>query len=453
LSTLIADLIAIASAKNVITGDALLERPTSYWDSSSTRAIAVVKPATTEQVSAILALCNRRKQTVVVQGGLTGVVQGANSSVEDVVISLTRLDKILEVNEVDGVAQVESGVVLQSLQNELTDRGLLFPLDLGARGSCTIGGNVATNAGGINVLRYGMMRNLVLGLEVVLMDGTVVSSMYPMLKNNTGYDLKQLFIGSEGTLGVVTKVLLRLFPLPVSRQSAMIAADSFESVVGLLQQVKAKLAGTLSAFEVMWNNYYVGVTGEGQHRPPLGRHYPYYVMIESEGFEPESDKIRFQNLLETAFEAGQIVDAVVANSEREREELWLVREEFDPILPAYLYDISLPIQKMTAYTDELEQRLTTELNGTNSVVFGHIADGNLHIFVGPYQNENHHANVDSIVYGSLQKYGGSVSAEHGIGLGKKAWLSINRSDVELGMMRGIKSIVDPDGLLNPGKVI
>ena len=243
MSTLIADLIAIASAKNVITGDALLERPTSYWDSSPTRAIAVVKPATTEQVSAILALCNRRKQTVVVQGGLTGVVQGANSSVEDVVISLTRLDKILEVNEVDGVAQVESGVVLQSLQNELTDRGLLFPLDLGARGSCTIGGNVATNAGGINVLRYGMMRNLVLGLEVVLMDGTVVSSMYPMLKNNTGYDLKQLFIGSEGTLGVVTKVLLRLFPLPVSRQSAMIAADSFESVVGLLQQEKRSLPG------------------------------------------------------------------------------------------------------------------------------------------------------------------------------------------------------------------
>ena len=361
------------------------------------------------------------------------------------------MNKIVNVDAKEQIALVESGLVLQHLQEHLVDHDLLFPLDLGARGSCTIGGNVATNAGGINVLRYGMMRNLVLGLEVVLMDGTILSSLYPMLKNNTGYDLKQLFIGSEGTLGVVTQVMVRLFPRPTSSQSAMVAVRSFNQVLALLNRLRAGLAGTLSAFEVMWASYYRGVTDPGLHRPPLDREYPFYIMIEAEGFQPQSDGERFEALLASAFEDGELSDAVVANSEREKAALWLIREEFDPMLPAYLYDVSLPVSSMAAYTEELETRLASEIGGT-SVVFGHVADGNLHIFVHPYQGEAQHEESDVVVYETLAKYGGSVSAEHGIGLEKMAWLSVNRTEFEVNLMRSIKATLDPKGLLNAGKI-
>ena len=457
MSNLVEQLALIVGNKAVITGDLLLDRATSYWDATPTQAQMLVKPASTEEVSRILAHCHNLNQSVVVQGGLTGVVAGAKSASEDVIISLERLNKIEDVDAQEGVATVQAGVILQKLQETLANQDLLFPLDLGARGSCTIGGNVATNAGGINVLRYGMVRNLVVGLEVVLMDGTVMSSMYPMLKNNTGYDLKQLFVGSEGTLGVITKVMIRLFPLPTSRQTAMIAVDRFEHVTDLLNQFRKGLAGTLSAFEVMWQKYYRGVTGEGDHRPPMSRDYPFYILVEAEGFDVASDQSRFEKLLETAFEQGKICDAIVPTSDRERAELWIVREEFDPLLPSYLYDVSLPLKHMTKYSDEIERRLKDEVGNVESVVFGHIADGNLHIFVRPssaeaYAKPHEYNEVNKIVYGSLQNYGGSVSAEHGIGLEKLAWLNINRNHTELNLMRSIKQALDPKNLLNPGKV-
>jgi FAD/FMN-containing dehydrogenase len=457
VSNLVDQLVAIVGEKAVLTDDVLRERSISYWNSAPTQALALVKPASTEEVSQILAHCHGLNQSVVVQGGLTGVVAGAESTKDDVIISLERMSQIESVDEKESVATVHAGVILQKLQETLAEKRLLFPLDLGARGSCTIGGNIATNAGGINVLRYGMVRNLVLGLEVVLMDGTVMSSMYPMLKNNTGYDLKQLFIGSEGTLGVITKIMVRLYPKPTSRQTAMIAANSFEHVMSLLNHFREGLAGTLSAFEVMWQNYYRGVTGENDHRPPMSRDYPFYILIEAEGFDAESDKLRFDRLLETAYEKGQILDAIVPNSDRERSELWIVREEFDPLLPAYLYDVSLPLKHMVEYTEEVEQRLKNEVGGVESVVFGHIADGNLHIFVLPssedaYSKGLEHEQANRIIYSSLQKFGGSVSAEHGIGLEKMAWLNINRSETEMNLMRTIKSAVDPKHLLNPGKV-
>ena len=460
MSNLAEQLSAIVGEKAVISGEMLHDRATSYWDSAPTEAKLLVKPSSTEEVSRILAHCHSLDQSVVVQGGLTGVVAGAKSDCDDVIVSLERLNKIESIDVQESVATVQAGVVLQKLQEELAKQQLLFPLDLGARGSCTVGGNVATNAGGINVLRYGMVRNLVLGLEVVLMDGTVMSSMYPMLKNNTGYDLKQLFVGSEGTLGVITRVMVRLFPLPSSRQTAMVAVDSFECVIGLLNQFRKGLAGTLSAFEVMWQNYYHGVTGDNGHRPPMAREYPFYILIESEGFDETADQLRFDSLLEDAFEQGQILDAIVSKSDRERGELWIVREEFDLLLPSYLYDVSLPIKHMTAYTDEIEERLSTEVGEVGeveSVVFGHIADGNLHIFVRPsnekaYSSHEEHEAVNRVVYSSLQNYGGSVSAEHGIGLEKMSWLKVNRDAAEMSLMRSIKSALDPKGLLNPGKV-
>jgi FAD/FMN-containing dehydrogenase len=457
VNNLVDQLAAIVGEKAVLAGDVLRERSVSYWNASPTQALALVKPASTEEVSQILAHCHGLNQSVVVQGGLTGVVAGAESTKDDVIISLERMSQIENVDEEESVATVQAGVVLQKLQETLAEKLLLFPLDLGARGSCTIGGNIATNAGGINVLRYGMVRNLVLGLEVVLMDGTVMSSMYPMLKNNTGYDLKQLFIGSEGTLGVITKIMVRLYPKPTSRQTAMIAVSSFENVMSLLNQFREGLAGTLSAFEVMWQNYYRGVTGENDHRPPMSRDYPFYILIEAEGFDAETDQLRFNRMLETAYEKGQILDAIVPNSDRERSELWIVREEFDPLLPAYLYDVSLPLKHMVDYTEEIDQRLKIEVPGVESVVFGHIADGNLHIFVLPssgeaYLEAEEHEQANRIIYSCLQSFGGSVSAEHGIGLEKMAWLNINRSEAEMNLMRAIKSAVDPKQLLNPGKV-
>ncbi|MDA8879953.1 FAD-binding oxidoreductase [Pseudomonadales bacterium] len=452
MSELIEQLVALVGERRVLVGDVLSERASSYWNSSPTQALALVKPVSTEEVSRVLACCFERDQRVVVQGGLTGVVAGAESSNDDVIISLERMNQIETIDERESVATVQAGVVLQTQQEELALRGLLFPLDLGPRGSCTIGGNVATNAGGISVLRYGMVRNLLLGLEVVLMDGTVMSSMFPMLKNNTGYDLKQLFVGSEGTLGVATRVMVRLFPLPTSRQSAMVASDSFDSVIDLLNQFRTGLAGTLSAFEVTWQSYYRGVTGENDHKPPMSRDYPFYMMVEAEGFDAKTDQARFESILESAFENGLIVDAIVPKSERERGELWLIREEFDPILPAYLYDVSLPIKHMMAYTQAIETRLASELDDARSVVFGHIADGNLHIFVTPYQDEQHHEAADAIIYSVLQEFGGSVSAEHGIGTEKIAWLNLNRSDEEINLMRAIKKSVDPKNLLNPGRL-
>ena len=240
----------------VVTGAAVSQRATSYWDQSPTTALALLKPRSTEQVSQALAICHAHRQPVITHGGLTGCVQGADARPNEIIISLEKMNRIEHVDTSGGTVTVQAGVILEVLQNTAAEQGFLFPLDLGARGSCTIGGNIATNAGGINVLRYGMMRNLVLGLEVVTADGTVLTSMNQMLKNNAGYDIKQLFIGSEGTLGIVTRAVLKLFPQPASCNTALVAADSFEKVTKLLNHLQRDLAGTLSAYEVMWGDYF-----------------------------------------------------------------------------------------------------------------------------------------------------------------------------------------------------
>ena len=437
----------------VVDAEHLRERATSYWDSSPTEAKCLVRPESTEQLSQAMRICHDHTQSVVVQGGLTGIVQGTATTATDVIVSLERMTAIESVDTADSVAVVQAGAVLQSVQEHVADQGFLFPVDFGARGSCTIGGAVATNAGGINVLRYGMMRNVVLGLEAVLADGTIISSMNQMLKNNTGYDLKQLFIGSEGTLGVVTRVVVRLYPQTSSRDTAMFACESFDAVARQLSSLKTNLAGTLSAFEVMWNSYITAVTGEGGHASPLDRSYPYYVVAEAEGADPVADSMRFQRLLEAGMECGDIVDAVLPKSESERRAIWDIREEFDAALPAYLYDVSLPIKWMGTYVERLEKRLAQWRSDAVFEVFGHIADGNLHIFVKPYDDNAHHDTVDAIVYGCLEGLDGSISAEHGIGIEKKSWLGLSRDADEIELMRGLKRLLDPRNLLNPGKII
>lgn len=444
---------SVVGDSGIISGAALQGRAASYWDSSPTEAMCLVRPASTDELSDVMRLCHRARQTVVVQGGLTGVVKGAEATGADVIVSLEKMHRIESVDELDGVAIVQAGCILQTVQEELAEQGFLFPLDLGARGSCTVGGNIATNAGGINVLRYGMARNIVLGLEAVLADGTVVSSMNQMLKNNTGYDIKQLFIGSEGTLGIVTRVVVKLSPLPRSRQTVLLAVDSFDAVVRSLKALQSDLAGTLSAFEVMWNNYFAGVTAEGGHSAPLARNYPYYILAEAEGADEQADAERFEKVLGLLFEHDDVLDAVIPKSESERAAIWSIREDFDSVLPAYLYDVSLPIRSMPTYVERLNAALLEWRQNATGLVFGHIADGNLHIFVTPFDDGENHEIADKIVYGSLDGLDGSISAEHGIGLDKKAWLQNSRSAAEIDLMRQLKAMLDPDKILNPGKII
>ena len=437
----------------IITGEELAARPASYWDNSPTLGKLLVRPESTEQLSSVMRLCHEHGQSVVVRGGVTGLVEGAESAADDVLVSLERMNRVESVDEWDGVAVVQAGAILQSVQEYVAAKGLLFPLDFGARGSATIGGAVATNAGGLNVLRYGMMRSLVLGLEAVLADGTVVSSMNQMLKNNTGYDLKQLFIGAEGTLGIVTRAVIRLHPRTTSRQTAMLAVEDFGTVVGLLQAMRSGLAGTLSAFEVMWNNYYRSVTGDNGHAAPLSREHAYYVLAEAEGVNPEADDERFLAVLEAQLEAGGVADALIPKSGTERDALWTIREEFDSALPAYIYDVSMPINAMPTYVDRLVQGIGSWRSDASCDVFGHIADGNLHIFVRPSDKDEYREAADRIVYESLQGLGGSISAEHGIGIEKRQWLGASRSPAEITLMRSLKRTLDPKNILNPGKIL
>ncbi|MCP5090877.1 MAG: FAD-binding oxidoreductase, partial [Gammaproteobacteria bacterium] len=252
----------IVGEAHMLDTGAIAERTTSFWNNAPMQGKALLMPASADEVSGILRHCNAAGQSLITQGGLTNCVSAVEPSVDDIVLSTEKMNDIVEIDEVGGTVIVEAGAVLQTLQETVAKQGMCFPLDLGARGSCTIGGNIATNAGGMNVLRYGMMRNLVLGLEVVTADGTVMSSMNRMLKNNAGYDMKQLFIGSEGTLGIVTRAVLRLFPQPAGRQDALVAITSIDNVIRFLGKLQRELSGNLSAFEIMWGAYYRAVTGD-----------------------------------------------------------------------------------------------------------------------------------------------------------------------------------------------
>jgi FAD/FMN-containing dehydrogenase len=456
MSDVVRALIEALGEQGVLTGDAVSQRATSYWDASPTRAMAIVRPRDTAELSSAMAICHRLEQPVCTQGGRTGCAAGAASNEREVIISLERMNRIESIDTVGATATVQAGVTLQALQEAVREHELLFALDLGARGSCTIGGNVATNAGGINVLRYGMMRNLVLGLEAVLADGTVLSSMNEMLKNNAGYDLKQLMIGTEGTLGIVTRVVVRLAPLPTSCSAAMVALSDFGKVTDLLQRAQRDLGGTLSAFEVMWNNYYLAATEPGGHRPPMPREHPFYVLLQAEGGDARADAVRFERMLEQALETGLIDDAVIPQSETERRALWEVRENFEAMLAGrktFLYDVSLPIRCMADYVAEVAQRIHERWPLGRAIMFGHIADGNLHLFVQPQSDDADHDASDEAVYGPLKAIGGSVSAEHGIGVEKRDWLGWSRNETELALMRTLKRALDPGNLLNPGRVI
>lgn len=456
MSAVVSRLGEIVGSGRVLSGLDVAQRATSYWNSAPMQADCLVMPADTANVAELLRECNASKQAVIAQGGVTNCVSAVEPRVGDVVVSSEKMNQIIDIDVVGSTALVEAGCVLQNVQEAVAAVGLRFPLDLGARGSCTIGGNIATNAGGMNVLRYGMTRNLVLGLETVTADGTVISSLNRMLKNNAGYDTKQLFIGSEGTLGFVTRAVLRLFPQPLSRHDALVACNSFTDVTALLSRLQVGLAGTLSAFEIMWNDHYAEVTKEGGYRAPLPRHYPFYVAFQAEGSNAEADALRFERLLEDAFEDKLIVDAVLPKSDAEVADIWRVREDLEGLTEVgryYLYDVSLPIKDMDAYVQEVYRQVEKRWSQGRVFTLGHVADGNLHFFIVPGDDDDHHHAVNECVYEPLLPYNGSVSAEHGIGVEKLDWLPRSRSTEDIRLMRTLKLTLDPNNILNPGRVL
>ena len=443
-------------AEQIVGASVIAERATSYWNQAPMHAKALVLPRNTEEVATVLRTCQQARQPLVTQGGLTNCVAAVEPTDNEIILSLDKMNRVVDVDTIESIAIVEAGAVLQNVQETIAEHGMRFPLDLGARGSCTIGGNIATNAGGINVLRYGMMRELVLGLEAVLADGTVISSMNRMIKNNAGYDIKQLFIGTEGTLGIVTKAVLRLFPQPSSKHTALVAMENFDSVSAFLAMLRQRIAESLSAFEIMWRDYYEAVTGEGGHRAPLSREHAYYVIFEAEGSDPAADEQRFDNVLEQAFADGIIVDAVVPKSESEVADIWEIRENFEKLYeadPVYIYDVSLPIRNMSAYIDEVKAEVRARWPKGQCYTIGHVADGNLHPFVVPNEQGDHKQSSDECVYGPLVDIGGSISAEHGIGTEKLSWLPHSRTQAEINLMMGLKKHLDPNNLLNPGRVV
>jgi len=456
----ISQISGIVDKGGLLIGDDVAARPADWLGKANCMAKAIVRPSSAEQLSAVMKVCHAAGQTIVPAGGLTGLVHGTEVTGNDVMISFERMTEIEAIDPIGRTVTVQCGATMQKVQERVEAEGLLFAVDLGARGLATIGGNISTNAGGNQVVRYGMMREQVLGLEAVLADGTIISSMNSLLKNNSGYDLKQLFIGTEGTLGLVTRAVLRLHPLPISANTALVAVPDFSALIRLFSMVGKELGGMLTAFEVMWADHYQMIAVDsGRHNPPLPSGSPYYAIIESNGTHPEKDEEQFGKVLGDALESEIISDAVIAASKSQQQSIWDIREDIEglaeAIFPAAIFDISLPIITMVAYISGIRSSLEKQWGDqVRLIVFGHLGDGNLHIGVSPRPwNEENREIAEKIVYEPLAEIGGAVSAEHGIGLEKRAWLYLSRNENELTLMRTLKRALDPKNILNPGKVL
>ena len=451
------DIEAIVGTKGILTGDDVANRKAGIWIDEGIKAKAIVRPKNTEELSKVLKICNEKKQPVVPHGGLTGLAEGAITLEGQIAISTERLNEIESIDTVGRTITLGAGVQLEKAQNKAEENNLMLAVDLGARGSCTIGGNISTNAGGNMVVKYGMTRDSVLGLEAVLADGRIVTSLNEMLKNNSGYDLKQLFIGTEGTLGFVTRAVLRLREKPKSTNTALLAVNSFTQVTQFLKHIDRGLGGNLSAFEVMWEDFYKQVTIEpALNSPPLSQGFPYYVLVESTGSNQMKDSEHFEELLEEALNLEIIEDAVVSKSDSDRSNLWAIRDDVEQHYqdgPVKMFDVSMPILSMEKYITDVHEKFSENWETYKCVVFGHLADGNLHVVSGVGSDDDESMRkMESCIYDPLKSIGGAVSAEHGIGLEKKDYLVISRTEIEIDIMRTLKKSLDPNNILNPGKV-
>ena len=460
----------IVGAAHVLTEGDLAAYEQDWRKRSHGKSLAVVRPGSTAEVAAVVRACAAAGAPMVPQGGNTGLSVGStpDTSGREVVLSLTRLNAVRALDPDNLTITVEAGCILQNVQEAAEKAGLLFPLSLAAEGSCTIGGNLGTNAGGTQVVRYGNARDLCLGLEVVTPQGEVWDGLRGLRKDNTGYDLRDLFIGSEGTLGIITAATLKLYPRPAAQLTAWAAVSSMEQAVRLLALAHQHLGAGLTGFEVMGR---FALQLVDKHMPQLRVPFidqpevQWAVLLENSDSESEDHaRARFEALLETAFEAGCVQDAVVAESITQAQQLWSIREHI-PLAQAeeglnIKHDISVPISRIPAFVEHADALLTREIPGVRLVNFGHLGDGNLHYNVQAPEGGDAKAflreqedRVNHLVYEAVAEHGGSFSAEHGVGALKTDKLARYQSPVALSMMRAIKQALDPQNLMNPCRVL
>jgi len=470
MSQLLDTLRQIVGAPNVLTEGDLSAWEQDWRRRSHGKSLAVVRPASTAEVAAVVKACAETATSLIPQGGNTGLSVGStpDTSGTQIVLSLQRMQAVRGIDHDNLTLTVEAGCILQNVQQAAANAGLLFPLSLAAEGSCTIGGNLGTNAGGTQVVRYGNSRELCLGLEVVTPQGEIWDGLKGLRKDNTGYDLRDLFIGSEGTLGVITAATLKLFPQPAARLTAWAAVPSMEAAVRLLGMAHRQLGAGLTGFEVMGQ---FALSLVVRHMPQLRVPFadmaeaPYCVLLENSDSESEEHaRGRFEALLEMAFEDGCVLDAVVAESIAQAKGLWHVRESI-PLAQAeeglnIKHDISIAASRIPAFVEYADALLQAEIPGVRLVNFGHLGDGNLHYNVqAPADGDakaflrDQEDHVNHLVYEAVAQFGGSFSAEHGVGALKVDKLQQYQSPVALGMMRAIKQALDPQGIMNPGCVL
>ena len=467
MSNLLETLQSIVGPANVLTTD--LEAYEQDWRKRIRgKALAVVRPGATKEVAAVVKACAAAGVSIVPQGGNTGLVAGStpDGSGTQILLSLQRMNAVRAIDAANLTITVEAGCVLQNLQAAAANAGFLFPLSLGAEGSCTIGGNLSTNAGGTQVLRYGNARELCLGVEVVTAQGEVWSGLAGLRKDNTGYDLRDLFIGSEGTLGVVTAATMKLYPQPAATLTAWAAVPSMEQASALLALAHKHLGAGLTGFEVM-GQFALGLVDKHypQQRVPLFKNTPWCVLLENSDSESEQHaRERFERLLELAMEAGAVSDAIVAESIAQAHALWHIRESITMAQAEeglnIKHDISISVSSIPEFVRVTDAALQQAIPGVRMVNFGHLGDGNLHYNVQCPEGVEPHAflaaheeEVNDIVYASVHRFGGSISAEHGIGEMKRDKLPLYKSAVALDLMRAIKKALDPLGTMNPGRVL
>lgn len=467
--SILAVLQEIVGAEHVLVAEQAQAYLTDWRGRYTGKAQAVVRPGSVEEVAKVVKTCLQYDIPVVPQGGNTGLCGGAtpNNKGDAIVVLLTRLNQVLEIDTDNDTITVQAGCILQSVQEAAAKAGRLFPLSLAAEGSCTIGGNLATNAGGTQVLRYGNARDLALGLQVVTADGEIWDGLRGLRKDNTGYDLRNLYIGSEGTLGIITAATLKLYPQPVAKCTALLALDDIDAAVKMLSRARSGFGASLTGFELMSNYCLTSVTKLfPQQKMPFegpSLESEWYALLEISDSESAGHaRERFELVVGEAIEAGEVQDAVIAESIQQSKDLWHLRESI-PLAEAEIgkgikHDVSIPVSRIAEFVAKTNVLLQASFPGVRHIIFGHLGDGNLHYNVGaPLGQEegflSRQKEIYEVVHNSVHAFNGSISAEHGVGQLKKDLLPNYKSAVELSLMRKIKRALDPNGIMNPGKVI
>ncbi|NYT58986.1 FAD-binding oxidoreductase [Alcaligenaceae bacterium] len=464
------ELIQIVGQQHVLTGTDAESYTVDWRGRYSGSALAVLRPGSVDEVAQIMRWCTRNRVPVVPQGGNTGLCGGAtpDSTGSAVVLSLTRLNAVRSIDTDNDTMVVEAGCILQSVQQAARDVDRLFPLSLAAEGSCTLGGNLATNAGGTQVLRYGNARDLVLGLEVVTPQGEIWHGLRGLRKDNTGYDLRNLYMGSEGTLGIITAATVKLYPLPVAQCTALLALASIDDAVKVLSVARKGFGAALTGFELIAGNCLQGVVRcYPEQRVPFegeAAQMPWYALLElSDSESAEHARERFETVVGETIEAGLVADAVIAENITQSKALWHLRESIPLAEKAFgksiKHDVSIPVSRMAEFVNTTNVALQASFPGIEHVTFGHLGDGNLHYNVArgqAYTEEEllaHQAGIYELVHESVHKFQGSISAEHGVGQLKRDALPRYKDPIEMALMHSIKQALDPLGIMNPGKVL